>query len=100
MTGGLTRGADGRLLSQPMAAPDSTLSEFPAKAFSVVVWCDVCGHQGTVDRGNVPESIPTRTLQARLVCSACGARQVSVRIAYTGAGGFSYYGATPGADPD
>jgi hypothetical protein len=83
-----------------MAAPDNTLSDFPAKAFTVFVWCDVCGHQGAVDRGNVPESIPMQTPQAKLVCSACGARQVSIRIAYTGAGGFSYHGTTPGADPD
>ena len=82
----------------PMAVPDNTLSDFPAKAFTIFVWCEVCGHQGTVDRTEVPESIPMRMLHEKLLCSSCDAHQVSIRIAYTGAGGFSYRGTTPGAD--
>jgi len=36
-----------------------------------------------------------RTLHGRLRCSACGARQTSIRIVYTGTDGFLYGTALP-----
>lgn len=71
-----------------MTVPDNILGDFPAQAFTIFVWCEACGHKRTVDRTKVPDSVPMRTLHARLRCSACGVRETSIRIVYTGAGGF------------
>jgi hypothetical protein len=73
-----------------MTARENILADFPADAFTIFAWCDACGHSGTFDRARVPEDIRMQTLHEKLRCSACGSRHVSIRIAYTGAGGFHY----------
>jgi hypothetical protein len=76
-----------------MTARENILSDFRADSFTIFVWCDACGHSGTFDRAQASEKIRMQTLHDNLRCSACGSRHVSIRIAYTGAGGFHY--ATP-----
>jgi hypothetical protein len=43
-----------------------------------------------MDRSKVPEDIRMQTLHDKLRCSACGPHHLSIRIAYTAAGGFGY----------
>jgi hypothetical protein len=81
-----------------MTACENTLADFPADAFTIFVWCDACGHNGTFDRARVSEDIRMQTLHDKLRCSSCGSCHVSIRIAFTGAGGFHY--GTPSAAVD
>jgi hypothetical protein len=76
---------------------DNILADFPAEAFTIFVHCEACGHRGIVDRAKVPEDMPMQTLHKRLRCSACSSHHVSIRIVYTGAGGF-HYGPRPRAE--
>jgi len=52
-----------------MTATGNTLDDFPAGAFTILL--------------------------RMLHCSACGSREASIRIVYTGAGGFEYGGRRP-----
>jgi len=52
------------------------------------VFCDACGHRSPLDRAKVPDGTTIQELVRRLRCGACGARTASIRIVYTGAGGF------------
>jgi len=81
-----------------MTACENTLADFPADAFTIFVWCDACGHNGTFDRARVSEDIRMQTLHDKLRCSSCGSCHVSIRIAYTGAGGFHYSASPRSAD--
>ena len=71
-------------------ATGNTLDDFPAGAFTIIAFCDACGHIGPLDRSKVPECARVQGLVKRLCCPACGAREASLRIVYTGAGGFHY----------
>jgi hypothetical protein len=66
------------------------LSDFPPEQFTIFVFCNACGRQEALDRGRVPAAISVQDLPGRLRCSVCGSRESSMRIAYTGAGGFHH----------
>jgi hypothetical protein len=76
----------------------NTLDELPAELFTILVFCDACGHQSPLDRAKVPAGLCVQELPGKLRCSACGSRETSMRIVYTGAGGFRYSGASPATD--
>ena len=67
--------------------------EFPAERFSLIAFCEACGHSASIERACIPTGLTVQALPGRLRCSACGARQATIRIVYTGAGGFRYGGA-------
>jgi hypothetical protein len=73
-----------------MGSPDNTLDDFPAETFTILAFCDTCGYQAPLDRNRVPAGVTVQALRMRLRCSACGSRATSLRILYTGAGGFRY----------
>jgi hypothetical protein len=75
-------------------AVDNKPEEFPPQTFSLVGFCDCCGHSGAIDRSLIPAGVSVQALPGRLRCSRCGARETSMRIVYTGAGGFRHSGAT------
>lgn len=71
-------------------AAANTLTDFPAEAFTILAFCDACGRQMTLDRGTLPQGLTINDLRHRLRCAACGSRETSIRILYTGASGFRY----------
>ena len=71
-----------------MSTTGNTLDDFPAEAFTILVFCDACGHSGPLDRSKVPKHLRVQGLVKALRCSSCGAREASIRIVYTGVGGF------------
>jgi hypothetical protein len=73
-----------------MATDCNTLADFPAESFAILVLCEACGRQKWLDRATVPAGVRVQALRERLRCSACGSRTGSIRIVYTGAGGFRY----------
>ena len=73
-----------------MGSPDNTLDDFPAETFTILAFCDACGHQAQLDRTLVPAGVTVQALRMRPRCAACGSRATSLRILYTGAGGFRY----------
>jgi len=75
---------------ESMTATGNTLDDFPAGAFTILVFCDACEHRSPLDRSKVPDGMSVQNLVQVLRCSACGARKASIRIVYTGAGGFEY----------
>jgi hypothetical protein len=77
-----------------MDSPNNHLDDFPTKTFTVLAFCDTCGHQAPLDRTRVPAGVTVQAVRMRLRCSACGSQATSLRILYTGAGGFRYGGAT------
>ncbi len=68
-------------MSEP---PGNTFSDFPPDQFEIMAFCESCGHQGAVDRSSVPEDSVVQDLAKRLRCSACGSRDCSIRIVFTG----------------
>jgi hypothetical protein len=78
-----------------MSPVQTAFGGFPADTFTILAFCESCGHSGPVDRDRVPEGCPTEAVLRRLRCTACGAREASIRILYTGAGGFRYGDGTP-----
>ena len=66
------------------------LSDFPAAEFTIRLFCDACGHQANLNRDSVPASTPISDLTQRLQCTNCGSRESSIRIIFTGAGGFRH----------
>jgi hypothetical protein len=70
-----------------MAAPNK-LSDFDPLKFTIVGFCSDCHHDAPVPRINEDMEIPT--LIDKLSCSQCGSGNCSIRIIYTGAGGFAY----------
>ena len=66
--------------------------DFPADSFAILAFCDTCDHSAPLERDRFPLGITVKALRQRLRCSACGQQGGSVRIAYTGAGGFRYGG--------
>jgi hypothetical protein len=71
-----------------MPEPANTPDDFPPGQFELFAFCDACGHSAPIDRARIPATIPG--LPARLRCTACGGRSCSIRIVYTGAGGYSH----------
>ena len=82
-----------------MDAPDNRLDDFPAESFTILAFCDTCGHQAPLDRTHVPAGVTVQALRMRPRCSACGSHATSLRIVYTGAGGFRYGEATAVMSP-
>jgi hypothetical protein len=70
----------------------NTLDDFPADTFRIVVYCDTCDHSGPLDRSRVPEGMTVQQIVRSRRCSRSGSREPSIRIVYTGAGGFHYGG--------
>ena len=66
------------------------LDDFAAEAFSILAFCDACHHSAPLERDRLPPGMTVKALRDRLRCSACGQRHASIRIVYTGAGGFQY----------
>jgi hypothetical protein len=64
------------------------LSDFPASSFTIRLFCDSCGHPSDIDRTKVAETTTIPELTRRLRCTECGGRKCSIRIIYSGAGGF------------
>ncbi len=77
---------------QSMNTTGNTLDDFPAEAFTILVFCDVCDRSVPLDRTKVPDGLTVQELVKKLRCSSCGSRKASIRIVYTGAGGFRYSG--------
>lgn len=73
-----------------MTAAGNTLDDFPAEAFTIFAFCDACGHSDPLDHAKVPDGTSIQDLSHKLRCTACGSRETSIRILYTGAGGFRY----------
>ena len=73
-----------------MAVNGNALEDFPAEVFRILVFCEACGRQAPLDRMKVPAGVSVQGLRGRLRCSSCGSRESSLRIVYTGAGGFRY----------
>jgi hypothetical protein len=69
---------------------ENALSDFPPDSFIIVTFCESCGHHGSLDRAKVPEGVTVQQLPKLLRCSKCGAKAGSIRIVYSGAGGFSH----------
>ena len=66
------------------------LSDFPSPEFTIHLFCDACGHQANLDREKVPENVSVQELTQRLSGTFLGSRESSIRIIYTGAGGFRH----------
>jgi hypothetical protein len=74
---------------------DNILADFPAEAFTVLVFCDVCGHQAHVAHSNVQDGTPARDFPL-LRCSVCGIHGEPLRIAYSrGRGSPTNYSLSP-----
>lgn len=78
------------LYASCMETLGNTLDDFPAESFTILVFCEHCGHNSPLDRAQVPERLTVQQLLALLRCKHCGSRDASIRIIYTGAGGFEY----------
>ena len=68
----------------------NSVADFPTPDFTIRLFCDACGHQADLDREKVPGDTLIADLTERLCCTACGSRECSIRIIYSGAGGFSH----------
>lgn len=64
----------------------NTFSDFPPDQFEIIAFCESCGHRAVLDRSAFPEEQIVQELTGRLRCSACGSRECSIRIVFTGAG--------------
>ena len=73
-----------------MRPASNTVDEFPATTFAIVAFCERCGRQAMLDRAKLPPKSTIAALGRRLRCTGCGSRETSIRIVYTGAGGFRY----------
>ena len=62
----------------------------PPEEFTILAFCESCGHQPVVDRTAFPEAQIVQELSGRLRFSACGARECSIRNAFSGAGGYRH----------
>jgi len=80
----------------PRIMSSNRLDEFPVEAFEILVFCEVCDHRAPLDRSKVPEDVTIQELRIRSRCASCGSREASIRIVYTGAGGFHHGGGPMG----
>jgi hypothetical protein len=46
-----------------MSDTTNTLDDFPAESFTILAFCDTCGHSTPLDRAKVPEGLPVDTLR-------------------------------------
>ena len=74
----------------PTVNDGNALSDFAPDSFTIMTFCESCGDHGELDRGKAPEGISVQKLPTPLRCSKCGAKAGSIRILYTGAGGFRH----------
>ena len=81
----------------PRIMSSNRLDEFPVEAFEILVFCEACGHRAPLDRSKVPKDVTIQELRHRLRCASCGSREASIRIVYTGAGGFHHGGCSMGS---
>lgn len=66
----------------------NSVADFPAPDFTIRLLCDDCGHQADLYREKVPADTLIAELTHRLRCTSCGSRECSIRIVFSGAGGF------------
>jgi len=79
----------------PRIMSSNRLDDFPAEDFEILVFCEACGHRAPLDRSKVPDDLTIQELWLR--CASCGSREASIRIVYTGAGGFHHGGGSMGS---
>lgn len=72
----------------PASSEGNRLSDFPPDQFAIALFCESCDHWADLDREKVPEGMIVQELRQHLRCTACGSRECSLRIIYSGAGGF------------
>lgn len=72
------------------AIEGNQLSDFPPDQFAIHLFCDACDHRGDLDRQKVPQGMTIQELRKHLRCSECGSRECSLRIIYSGAGGYRH----------
>ena len=72
------------------AIPESanTPDASPPEQFELIAFCEGCGHSAPFDGARIPPGLTIPELPARLRCTACGGRACSIRIVYTGPGGY------------
>jgi len=66
------------------------LSDFPPDQFTISLFCESCDHRADLDREKVPDGMTVQELRQHLRCTDCGSRDCSLRIIYSGAGGFRH----------
>lgn len=71
-------------------AHENSVADFAVERFDIVAFCDDCGHTAALDRSRVPAELTIPELRSRLRCRICCSRRISIRIVFTGAGGYSY----------
>lgn len=82
-----------------MDDPSNFIDDFPATTFTILAFCAACGHQAPLERTKIPPGITIQALRYRLRRSACGSRETSLCILYTGAGRFRYGAGNRCGDP-
>ncbi|MCU0837075.1 MAG: hypothetical protein MUC77_22025 [Chromatiaceae bacterium] len=88
-------------MTEVLATTTNTLQDFPPESFTLLAFCEACGHSAAVDRSRLPPGLSTQSLASHLRCHECGARAAAIRIVYTGAGGFhvgAHYGGSQEGD--
>jgi hypothetical protein len=70
-----------------MVAPNK-LKDFDPTLFTIYGFCANCDYNAPVPRTDEEMEIPA--LIEKLSCSQCGSGKCSIRIIYTGAGGYAY----------
>jgi hypothetical protein len=80
------------VVARAMSTNANLPAEFPPKQFTLFAFCEACGHSAAIARERIPPGVSVQALPDRLRCGACGTRQASIRLVYTGAGGFQYGG--------
>jgi hypothetical protein len=83
-----------------MNAVGNTFDELPAETFTIFVYCNAYDRSGPLDRAKAPTGMTIQHLIKAHRCSRCGSREASIRIVYTGAGGFAFGGKHPLAAPE
>jgi len=72
---------------RPYRGPPATLGSTAADGLTLVVWCKDCRHQLEPDPAEVAErygaEMTVPDWAARLVCSQCGSRNVSMVVSGT-----------------
>jgi hypothetical protein len=51
-----------------MTAAGNSLDDFPAQAFTILEFCEACGHQSHLDRDKVPDGVTEQQLPKLLRC--------------------------------
>jgi hypothetical protein len=84
-----------------VATNPNTLQDFPPESFTLLAFCEACGHSAAIDRSGLPPGLSAKGLTSHLRCRECGARSGTIRIVYTSAGGFhvgAHYGGLKDGD--